>query len=115
MLYTLLSGKDKNCQKNLCLKASFLYVEMAQAVVCFAVERLGDLLISDAKLLHGMQCVLEEVDKKQNKDKRLQKWVTEMRELAFRVEDVIETLPWMLRPGSRNLVSRRRYEDSLVS
>ncbi|KAK1376994.1 hypothetical protein POM88_033187 [Heracleum sosnowskyi] len=77
---------------------------MAETVVSFAVERLGELLISEIKHLHGvshkveqiqrelerMQCFLEEADKKQNHDKRVQKWVAEIRELAFKIEDVIE-------------------------
>ncbi|KAL8111502.1 hypothetical protein AgCh_019274 [Apium graveolens] len=77
---------------------------MAETVVSFAVERLGELLISEIKLLRGvsdkvkeiqrelerMQCFLEEADKKQIHDKRVQKWVDEIRELAFKIEDVIE-------------------------
>ncbi|WOH00144.1 hypothetical protein DCAR_0519502 [Daucus carota subsp. sativus] len=78
---------------------------MAETVVSFAVERLGELLISEIKHLHGvsdkvkeiqrelkrMQCFLKEADKKQNQDERVKNWVAEMRELAFRIEDVIET------------------------
>lgn len=78
---------------------------MAEAVVSFAVETLGDLLISEAKLLFGvinqvkkvkrelerMECFLEEADKKQNRDKRVRQWVGEIRELAFKIEDIIET------------------------
>lgn len=74
-------------------------------MVSFAVERLGDLLISEAKLLFGvvnqikkvkrelerMECFLEEADKKQNRDKRVRQWVGEIRELAFKIEDLIET------------------------
>ncbi|KAK1395168.1 hypothetical protein POM88_014224 [Heracleum sosnowskyi] len=77
---------------------------MAEAVVSFAVERLGELLISEAKLLNGvskqinevqrelerMQCFLEEADRRQNRDQRIRKWVAEMRGLAFKIEDVIE-------------------------
>ncbi|KAL8100306.1 putative disease resistance protein At1g50180 [Apium graveolens] len=77
---------------------------MAEAVVSFAVERLGELLISEAKQLYGvskqinevqrelerMQCFLEEADRRQNRDQRIRKWVAEMRGLAFKIEDVIE-------------------------
>ncbi|KAL1809539.1 hypothetical protein ACET3Z_026529 [Daucus carota] len=77
---------------------------MADAVVSFAVERLGDLLISESKLLYGvsnqvnevrddlkrMQNFLKEADKKQIQDERVRGWVNEIKELAFRTEDVIE-------------------------
>ncbi|KAK1376886.1 hypothetical protein POM88_033079 [Heracleum sosnowskyi] len=78
---------------------------MAEAVVYFAVERVGDLLVSEAENLSEVydqiyeiqhelkriQCFLKEADKKQYRDKRVRRWVTEIRRLAFRVEDVIET------------------------
>ncbi|XP_074325654.1 putative disease resistance protein At1g50180 [Apium graveolens] len=38
-----------------------------------------------------MQCFLEEADRKQIQDKSVRKWVTEIRELAFKIEDVVET------------------------
>ncbi|WOH09634.1 hypothetical protein DCAR_0729092 [Daucus carota subsp. sativus] len=77
---------------------------MADAIVSFAVERLGDLLISESKLLYGvtnqvnevsgdlkrMQNFLKEADKKQIQDERVRGWVDEIKELAFRTEDVIE-------------------------
>ncbi|XP_017217339.2 probable disease resistance protein RF45 [Daucus carota subsp. sativus] len=77
---------------------------MADAVVSFAVERLGDLLISESKLLYGvtnqvnevrddlkrMQNFLKEADKRQIQDERVRGWVNEIQELAFRTEDVIE-------------------------
>ncbi|WOG90435.1 hypothetical protein DCAR_0209679 [Daucus carota subsp. sativus] len=78
---------------------------MADAVVSIVAERLGELLISEATLLRGvsdeikkverelerMQCFLEEADIIQNRDKRVRKWVAEIKELAFKIEDVIET------------------------
>ncbi|WOH09622.1 hypothetical protein DCAR_0729080 [Daucus carota subsp. sativus] len=77
---------------------------MADAVVSFAVERLGDLLISESKLLSGvtnqvnevrddlkrMQNFLKEAEKRQIQDERVRGWVNEIKELAFRTEDVIE-------------------------
>ncbi|KAK1376982.1 hypothetical protein POM88_033175 [Heracleum sosnowskyi] len=73
-------------------------------VVSFAVKRLGELLISEATLLYEvrdkieeiqreltqMECFLEEAEKKQNPDKRVQNWVEAIREIAFKAEDVIE-------------------------
>ncbi|WOG86126.1 hypothetical protein DCAR_0205326 [Daucus carota subsp. sativus] len=78
---------------------------MAEAVVSFAVERLGELLISEAKHLLGvekeikyiqdelvpMKGLLKEADKKQNRDETVRKCVLKMRELAFKIEDVVET------------------------
>ncbi|KAK1376981.1 hypothetical protein POM88_033174 [Heracleum sosnowskyi] len=78
---------------------------MVEVVVASAVKRLGELLISEATLLYEvrdqikeiqlelerMHCFLEEADKKQILDKRVRKWVAEIRELAFRIEDVIES------------------------
>ncbi|KAL8111389.1 putative disease resistance protein At1g50180 [Apium graveolens] len=78
---------------------------MAEAVVSFAVKRLGDLLVSEAENLSEVehqiyeiqhelkrvQCFLKEADKKQDGDERVRRCVTEIRKLAFKVEDVIET------------------------
>ncbi|KAL1826264.1 hypothetical protein ACET3Z_004676 [Daucus carota] len=78
---------------------------MAEAVVSFAVERLGELLISEAKHLLGvekeikyiqdelvpMKGLLKQADKKQNRDETVRKCVLKMRELAFKIEDVVET------------------------
>ncbi|KAL8111351.1 putative disease resistance protein At1g50180 [Apium graveolens] len=77
---------------------------MAGEVVSFAAKRLEELLVSEAILLYEvkdkimeiqrelkrMDCFLEEAEKKQNPDKRVQNWVAEFRELAFKAEDVIE-------------------------
>ncbi|KAK1352481.1 hypothetical protein POM88_053420 [Heracleum sosnowskyi] len=77
---------------------------MADAIVSFAVERLGDLLISETKLLYGvsdqineirrelkrMQNFLKEADKKQIQDERVRGRVVEIKEVAFRTEDAIE-------------------------
>ncbi|KAK1377030.1 hypothetical protein POM88_033223 [Heracleum sosnowskyi] len=41
--------------------------------------------------LKRIQCFLKEADKKQYLDERVRRWVTEIRNLAFKVEDVIET------------------------
>ncbi|KAM0995240.1 hypothetical protein ACFX19_010792 [Malus domestica] len=78
---------------------------MAEFVVSFVVERLGDLLIEKATLLHGvkqnveqigvelrrMQCFLKDADKRQDEDDSLRNWVSEIREVAYDAEDVIGT------------------------
>lgn len=78
---------------------------MAEAVVSSAVKRLGDLLVSEPENLSEVEhqiyeiqhelkrirCFLKEADKKQYRDERVRRYVTEIRRLAFKVEDVIET------------------------
>ena len=75
-----------------------------EALVSFAVERIGDMLIQEAIFLKGvsrqayrlhgdlkaMQCFLEEADKKQEEDSRVLNWVSEIREAVYDAEDVIE-------------------------
>lgn len=77
---------------------------MAEPIVSFAVERLGDLLISEAKFLYGvsdqveeirtelrrMQCFLKDADARQGGDSRVHNWVREIRQLAHETEDVLE-------------------------
>ncbi|KAK1352487.1 hypothetical protein POM88_053426 [Heracleum sosnowskyi] len=96
---------------------------MADAIVSFAVERLGDLLISETKLLYGvrdeikelqrelkrMQNFLKEADKKQIQDERVRGWVDEIKELAFRTEDVIEIFALQVATSSGFKEAVRRY------
>ena len=77
-----------------------------QALVSFAVERLGDKLIQEATFLKGvrgqvdklrkdlnaMQCFLEEAEKKQEEDLRVRNWVSEIREAVYDAEDTIDML-----------------------
>ncbi|KAK1352476.1 Disease resistance protein [Heracleum sosnowskyi] len=106
-----------------------LYVELADAIVSFAVERLGDLLISETKLLYGvsdqineirrelkrMQNFLKEGDKKQIQDERVRVRVVEIKELAFRTtEDAIEIFALQgatnsgFKEASSQLISRHK-------
>ncbi|KAM1160708.1 hypothetical protein ACFX19_034282 [Malus domestica] len=76
---------------------------MAESVVYFVIERLGDLLIEKATFLHGvkqnveqirvelsrMQCFLKDADKRQDEDDSIRNWVSEIREVAYDAEDVI--------------------------
>ncbi|RVW93367.1 putative disease resistance protein [Vitis vinifera] len=75
-----------------------------EAVVSFAVERIGDMLIQEAIFLKGvrgkverlnkdlgaMKCFLEEAEKKQEEDLRVRKWVSEIRDAVYDVEDIID-------------------------
>ena len=70
----------------------------------FAIERLHDLLIEEARLLHGvsnkveqlqtelerMRRFLRDAEKRQDEDERIQNWISEIRRLACDAEDVIE-------------------------
>ncbi|KAK8569073.1 hypothetical protein V6N12_007605 [Hibiscus sabdariffa] len=77
---------------------------MAEAVVSFLLERLESVLVKEANLLLGvngevgqmqselkrMQCFLEDADKRQDEDVSVKNWVSEIREAAYDVEDVID-------------------------
>ena len=78
---------------------------MAESIVSFVAASLGNLVIEEATFLKGVsqlvkqikielkrvQCFLKEADKRQNEDKSIQNWVSEIREAAYNVQDVIET------------------------
>ena len=78
---------------------------MAESIVSFVAKSLGNLVIEEATFLKGVsqlvkqikielkrvQCFLKEADKRQNEDKSIQNWVSEIREAAYNVQDVIET------------------------
>ncbi|XXG55016.1 hypothetical protein AAC387_Pa03g2756 [Persea americana] len=77
----------------------------SEAVVSFVVGKLGDLLIEEARLLYDvrdqfdwivgelrrMQCFLKDADAKQKQDERVRNWVTEIRDVSYDAEDVIDT------------------------
>ncbi|XP_039119310.1 putative disease resistance protein At1g50180 [Dioscorea cayenensis subsp. rotundata] len=80
---------------------------MAEAAVGFLIQKLGDLLVQEAINLHGvrdevewlerelrrMQCFLKDADakKSQGDDERVKNWVSDMRDMAFEVEDIVDT------------------------
>ncbi|KAF8410910.1 hypothetical protein HHK36_003447 [Tetracentron sinense] len=78
---------------------------MAEAVVSFVIEKLGDQLIQEAVSLYEvrdqvesiereltrMQCFLKDADAKQKRDKRVKNWVRDIRDVAYDVEDIIDT------------------------
>ncbi|KAJ7955864.1 Disease resistance protein [Quillaja saponaria] len=86
---------------------------MAQPVVSFVVDRLGDLLIQEAIFLYGvtgkveqlqtqlrrMQSYLQDADRRQDEDESLRNWISEIREVAYDAEDAIET--FALKAASR--------------
>ncbi|MFQ6665552.1 hypothetical protein Gotur_032256 [Gossypium turneri] len=78
---------------------------MQEAVVSLAVERISDLLIHEAVFLKDvkdqveslrtelkrMQCFLKDADSKLEQDARFQNRVSEIRDLAYDAEDVIDS------------------------
>ncbi|PSS19074.1 Disease resistance protein [Actinidia chinensis var. chinensis] len=77
---------------------------MADAVVSFVVERLGDFLIEQVVFLRGvrdeiewlknkleyMLCFLKDAEEKQDGDHRIQKWISDIRHVAYDAEDIID-------------------------
>ena len=100
---------------------------MAQAVVSFVVERVGNLLIEEAVFLQGvkqqvdqiqielkrMQCFLKDADKRQNDDESVQNWVSEIREAAYDVQDVIETFALEIASKNRDNNPIKRYVPTI--
>ncbi|XP_061371186.1 putative disease resistance protein At1g50180 [Gastrolobium bilobum] len=90
---------------------------MAQAIVTFIVQSLGDLLIQEAVFLNGvedkvqqlrtelrrMQSYLQDADRRQDEDESLRNWISEIREAAYDSDDAIET--YALKGASRRNLS----------
>ncbi|KAH6812559.1 hypothetical protein C2S51_026321 [Perilla frutescens var. frutescens] len=76
---------------------------MAEAVVSIALQTLGDLLIEKGKLLYGVddevkalqtqlteiKCFLKDADANQHKSETVRNWISQMRDLAYKAEDVV--------------------------
>ncbi|PSS19076.1 Disease resistance protein [Actinidia chinensis var. chinensis] len=78
---------------------------MVDAVVSFVVQRLGELLVEQVIFLQGvrdevqwlrnkleyMLCFLEDAEEKQDDgDRRIQKWISDIRDVAYDAEDIID-------------------------
>ncbi|PON83962.1 NB-ARC domain, LRR domain containing protein [Trema orientale] len=100
---------------------------MAEAVVGFVIERLGDLLVKEAIFLSGVReqvedakselerikCFLEDADGRARRgDKSFRHHVAEIREEAYDLEDVIAT--FALKESSRNRNSSSKYFPCIV-
>lgn len=78
---------------------------MVDAIISFAVQRLGDHLIREAVLLHGvkdevvwlrneldmLRSFLKDAEEKQDDNERIRTWVSQIRDIAYAAEDVIDT------------------------
>ncbi|XP_052205823.1 probable disease resistance protein At1g58602 [Diospyros lotus] len=87
---------------------------MAEAVVSLAVARISNLLIEETKFLRGvrgqvedlqtelkrMQSFLRDADNIQYTDNRVRNWIGEIRELAYKVENVLDA--FVLKVASRS-------------
>ncbi|KAF8013821.1 hypothetical protein BT93_I1623 [Corymbia citriodora subsp. variegata] len=77
---------------------------MAESVVSFAVETIGNLLIEEAKFLSGIQgkvedlqrelrliwCLLRNADARREHDQVVGEWVAQLQDIAYDAEDIIE-------------------------
>ncbi|XP_057430343.1 putative disease resistance protein At1g50180 [Lotus japonicus] len=98
---------------------------MAQPIVTFIVQSLGDLLIQEAVFLYGvedkveqlrtelrmMQSYLQDADRRQDEAEVLRNWISEIREAAYDSDDVIEA--YALR-GRRNLTAGTTLNLNLI-
>ncbi|KAJ3685403.1 hypothetical protein LUZ61_014567 [Rhynchospora tenuis] len=95
------------------------------SLVSFVVGKLSDFMVKEAELLGGVrqqvewanrelkriQCCLRDADTKRRKgDARAENWLNELRGVAFRIEDVIDTFYLELEENSHN----NRHRDRSV-
>ncbi|CAA6673879.1 unnamed protein product [Spirodela intermedia] len=83
---------------------------MADAALGYVVQRVGDLLIDEAVFLYSvkdqvewvkeelqaMECFLKDADSKSKGDERVKNWVRQVREIAYRAEDLVESFSYVL-------------------
>lgn len=78
---------------------------MAEVVVEIVLNKLADVIVNEAQLLGGVgtkvervqheltqiKCCLEDVDSKREGDERVQNWLNDLRDVAYHIEDAIDT------------------------
>ncbi|CAA7400489.1 unnamed protein product [Spirodela intermedia] len=78
---------------------------MADAVLGYAVQQIGNLLINEAVFLYEvkdqvewvkeelktMECFLKDADTKSKGDERVKNWVRDVREISYQAEEVVES------------------------
>ncbi|KAL3533959.1 hypothetical protein ACH5RR_007480 [Cinchona calisaya] len=78
---------------------------MAEAAVSLAVKTISNLLIDEAKFLHGvsdqvkqlqlelsqMRAFLKDADMRQHDEETVKEWISQARDLAYQAEDLIES------------------------
>ncbi|KAJ6828930.1 putative disease resistance protein isoform X2 [Iris pallida] len=95
---------------------------MASEIVKFALEKVGNILIQEGLLLYGvrddiewlrtelrwMECFLVDAERKEKKgDERVKNWVTEVRDVVFQAEDVMDTIIEQIEKRRKLLLGRR--------
>ncbi|CAI9109021.1 OLC1v1008751C3 [Oldenlandia corymbosa var. corymbosa] len=95
---------------------------MAEIVVSLALETIRDLLLEEVRFLSGvstqvkevqlelqrMKCFLEDVDRRKHDEAIVRNYVKEIRHLAYRIEDVVESYAIQV-----PLERRRNFKDRL--
>ncbi|KAJ3704254.1 hypothetical protein LUZ61_007959 [Rhynchospora tenuis] len=96
---------------------------MAESVVSFVLVKLADAFVKEVMRLHGVskqvekvsreltriQAFLKDADTKRIVNERQKQWVKEVRDLAYWIEDVIDTLLLVVpekKPGKREAIKR---------
>lgn len=107
------------------LRAEKVEISMAESVVSSLVLRLADLLSQEAvfldevreevenmrKELVRMQSFLRDADKRQDEEESVRNWVSEIRDAAYDVEDIVEdyAFKFALRKGTGVVNAVKRY------
>ncbi|XXG71146.1 hypothetical protein AAC387_Pa07g0467 [Persea americana] len=100
----------------------------SEAVVSFVVQKLGDLLIQEAQLLHGvhdqfewiqtelnrMRCFLKDADSRQKENAGVRNWVAEIIDASYDAEDVIDIFIYSQR-RRRGFVGRVKRNIFILS
>ncbi|XP_028111386.1 putative disease resistance RPP13-like protein 3 isoform X2 [Camellia sinensis] len=98
---------------------------MVDAVVSSVVRRLGGLLIDQVIFLQGvrdevnylrtkleyMLCFLKDAEEKQDQDRRIHKWVSDIRDAAYEAEDIIDK--FILKVEEGGIPKRTGFKASL--
>ncbi|KAJ4821433.1 Nbs-lrr resistance protein [Rhynchospora pubera] len=96
---------------------------MAESAVSFVLVKLGDAFVKEVLHLHGVskqvekvsreliriQAFLKDADTKRIINERQKQWVKEVRDLAYSIEDLIDTFLLMVpetKPGKREAIKR---------
>nr|WLD25411.1 disease resistance protein RGA2 [Morus macroura] len=112
--------------------AEFLVLNLAEAFVSQAIQRIDDLLTHEADSLSSVKndvenlgteltrikCFLEDASNKQKQDKRVRNWVAEVRDLACEIEDAIDTYIYKVHSscvlkGGFHLIKLRKRINSI--
>ncbi|KAJ9704352.1 hypothetical protein PVL29_002762 [Vitis rotundifolia] len=102
---------------------------MAESVVSFAVERIGEALLQKAIFLKGvheqvdrmqrelkrMQCFLKDADAKQQEDERVRNWVYEIRDVAYDAEDAIDAFIFNVESARTKFFPCRMFQKLVSS